>query len=40
MLKHGKEEGKREGIREGKEEGIRENKLDVAKNLLARGMEI
>jgi len=29
-------QGKEEGIRE----GIRENKLDVAKNLLARGMEI
>lgn len=39
-IKQGKEEGKREGKREGKEEGRRENKLEVAKNLLNRGMDI
>ncbi|WP_199242481.1 Rpn family recombination-promoting nuclease/putative transposase [Desulfosporosinus fructosivorans] len=33
-------EGKEEGIKEGIKEGIRENKLEVAKNLLNRGMDI
>ncbi|MNC38684.1 flagellar assembly protein H [compost metagenome] len=39
-IKEGKIEGKIEGIKEGKREGLREGKLEVAKNLLAMGLDV
>lgn len=39
-LRQGKEEGLKQGREQGREEGREENKIDVAKNMLRKGLEI
>ena len=43
-LREGRQEGKQEGLREGKQEGLREGeqrgRIETAKAMLAKGMEI
>ncbi len=39
-LQQGKEEGLAEGLEKGKEEGIAEGKIETARNMLHKGLEI
>ena len=39
-IKEGKEKGIKEGIKEGMKKGIKENKLETAKNMLNKGLDI
>ena len=40
ILKREHEKGKQEGLREGEEEGLKKSKREIAKKMLADGMDI